>query len=108
MEVTEYPDPKSVRDNRMALRLNDAEWAVITSMAQYLGEQPATLARQLLLRQAAESTVMNAGGRVGGGECDCAGAPAPRSNFDHTPLFRPSEPSAPPTGPLDELLTRGA
>ncbi|AJC18492.1 hypothetical protein [Pandoraea sputorum] len=50
-----YLDPKSVRDNRMTLRLNDAELAVITSMAQYLGEQPAALARELLLRQAAEA-----------------------------------------------------
>lgn len=55
MEATVYLDPKSVRDNRMTLRLNDAELAVITSMAQYLGEQPATLARQLLLRQASEA-----------------------------------------------------
>lgn len=52
-----YLDPKSVRDNRMTLRLNDAELAVIKSIAEYLNEQPATLARQLLLRQAAEAFV---------------------------------------------------
>lgn len=50
-----YPDPKSVRDNRMTLRLNDAEMAVIMSMAQYIGAQPATMARELLMQQAAEA-----------------------------------------------------
>ncbi|MDN4572892.1 hypothetical protein DBB29_03860 [Pandoraea cepalis] len=50
-----YLDPKNVRDNRLTLRLNDAELDVITSMAKYLGEQPAALARQLMLRQAEEA-----------------------------------------------------
>ncbi|UVA80499.1 hypothetical protein [Pandoraea commovens] len=50
-----YLDPKCVRDHRITLRLNDAELDVITSMAKYLGEQPAALARQLMLRQAAEA-----------------------------------------------------
>ncbi|REE92622.1 hypothetical protein [Cupriavidus plantarum] len=49
-----YPDPKRVRDNRMVLRFNDYEFALITALANYQGEQPATLLRQIIFREAEE------------------------------------------------------
>lgn len=49
-----YPDPKRVRDHRITLRLDDYEFALLTSLANYLGEQPATLARRALFSEAAQ------------------------------------------------------
>lgn len=49
-----YLNPKDVRDHRITVRLNDDELDVIVAMAKYLGAQPAALARELMLRQAAE------------------------------------------------------
>ena len=48
-----YPDPKRVRDNRITLRFDDYEHDLITALANYQGEQPSTLLRQLVLREAA-------------------------------------------------------
>ncbi|MBR8056277.1 hypothetical protein [Burkholderia dolosa] len=50
-----YPDPKRVRDNRLMLRFDDYEYALITALANYQGEQTATLIRQMVLRGAAEA-----------------------------------------------------
>jgi uncharacterized protein (DUF1778 family) len=47
-----YPDPKRVRDNRVVLRFNDYEFNLITALANYQGEQPATLLRQIIFREA--------------------------------------------------------
>lgn len=47
-----YPDPKRVRDNRLTLRFDDYEYGLITSLANYQGEQLATLIRQLVMREA--------------------------------------------------------
>ncbi len=48
-----YPDPKRVRNNRIMLRFDDYEHELITALANYQGEQIATLARQLVMREAA-------------------------------------------------------
>lgn len=50
-----YPDPKRVRDNRLMVRFDDYEYALITALANYQGEQTATLIRQMVLREAAEA-----------------------------------------------------
>jgi uncharacterized protein (DUF1778 family) len=47
-----YPDPKRVRDNRITLRLDDYEFELIQALANYQGDQPSTMARELLLREA--------------------------------------------------------
>lgn len=48
-----YPDPKRIRKNRLTLRFDDYEHDLITALANYQGEQPSTLLRQLVLREAA-------------------------------------------------------
>jgi uncharacterized protein (DUF1778 family) len=48
-----YPDPKRVRDHRLTLRFDDYEHAVITALANYQGEQPASLLRAIVMREAA-------------------------------------------------------
>ena len=47
-----YPDPKRVRDHRLTLRLDDYEFELIRALANYQGDQPSTMARELLLREA--------------------------------------------------------
>lgn len=47
-----YPDPKRVRDHRVTLRFDDYEHDLIVVLANYNGEQTATLLRQLALREA--------------------------------------------------------
>ena len=47
-----YPDPKRVRDNRITLRLDDYEYALIEALANYQGDQPSTMVRELVLREA--------------------------------------------------------
>jgi uncharacterized protein (DUF1778 family) len=47
-----YPDPKRVRDHRVTLRFDDYEHDLIVALANYNGEQTATLLRQLALREA--------------------------------------------------------
>lgn len=48
-----YADPKRVRDNRVTVRLDDYEHQLIQALANYQGEQPAALMRQLIMREAA-------------------------------------------------------
>jgi len=48
-----YPDQKRLRDNRVTVRFDDYEHDLITALANYQGEQPAVLLRQLILREAA-------------------------------------------------------
>lgn len=52
-----YPDPKRVRNNRLMLRFDDYEHELITALANYQGEQLATLVRHLMMREA--SAVLN-------------------------------------------------
>lgn len=49
-----YPDPKRVRDHRITIRLDDYEFAFFISLANLIGEQPAALARRVLLREATQ------------------------------------------------------
>ena len=48
-----YPDTKRIRTNRLTLRFDDYEHDLIKALANYQGEQPSTLLRQLVLREAA-------------------------------------------------------
>jgi uncharacterized protein (DUF1778 family) len=47
-----YPDPKRVRSHRLTLRLDDYEHALLSALANYQGEQLATLLRELVMREA--------------------------------------------------------
>lgn len=47
-----YPDPKRIRHNKMTVRLDDYEQALVVSLANYTGEQPSTLLRQLIMQEA--------------------------------------------------------
>lgn len=47
-----YADPKRVRDNRVTIRLDDYEHALVMALANYQGDQPSTLVRELLMREA--------------------------------------------------------
>lgn len=49
-----YPDPKRIRQHRIMLRLDDYEHELVQALANYQGESLATLARQLVMRQATE------------------------------------------------------
>jgi uncharacterized protein (DUF1778 family) len=48
-----YPDPNRVRCHRLTVRLDRYEHDLITALANYQGEQPAALLRQLVMREAA-------------------------------------------------------
>ncbi|MBC3911578.1 hypothetical protein [Undibacterium umbellatum] len=48
-----YHDPKCKRDRRLTLRFDDYEHNLIQALANYQGEQPASLLRQMVLREAA-------------------------------------------------------
>lgn len=48
-----YFDPKCKRDRRLTLRFDDYEHDLIKALANYQGEQPASLLRQMVLREAA-------------------------------------------------------
>jgi hypothetical protein len=48
-----YPDAKRVKNNRVTLRFDDYENQLILAMANYQGQQPATLLRELIMREAA-------------------------------------------------------
>ena len=48
-----YPDAKRVKNNRVTLRFDDYENQLIIAMANYQGQQPATLLRELIMREAA-------------------------------------------------------
>lgn len=47
-----YPDPKRVRSKRYTIRLDDYEDRLVQAMADFQGEQLATLLRELALREA--------------------------------------------------------
>ncbi|MCT8178116.1 hypothetical protein [Variovorax sp. CY25R-8] len=49
-----YPDNKRLRDKRLTVRFDDYEEKLLRALANYLGEQPTTLVRELALRQAEE------------------------------------------------------
>ncbi len=55
-----YPDPKRVRDNRLTLRLDDYEFELVVALANYQGDQPSTMARALLLREAQQVLTLDA------------------------------------------------
>lgn len=48
-----YPDPKRIRNNRLTLRFDDYEHELITALANYQGEQPSTLLRHIVMKEAA-------------------------------------------------------
>lgn len=48
-----YPDPKRVRQHRIVVRLDQYELDVLASIANYQGEAIATMARNLIMREAA-------------------------------------------------------
>jgi hypothetical protein len=58
-----YPDTKRIRRNRLTLRFDDYEHDLIQALANYQGEQPSTLLRQLVLREAAAALGIN-GNRI--------------------------------------------
>ncbi|KAF1072678.1 MAG: hypothetical protein GAK45_00113 [Pseudomonas citronellolis] len=47
-----YPDPRRVRDNRVVVRFDDYEHDLIQALANYKGEQLATLLREMVMREA--------------------------------------------------------
>lgn len=47
-----YPDPKRVKDNRITIRLDDYEHNLLQALANYQGEQLATLLREMIMREA--------------------------------------------------------
>jgi len=48
-----YPDPKRIRNYRLTVRLDGYEHDLISALANYQGEQPAVLLRQIVMREAA-------------------------------------------------------
>lgn len=48
-----YPDPKRVRDNRVAIRLDDYEYNMLKAIAEFRGEPLSSFMRELLLQEAA-------------------------------------------------------
>lgn len=44
-----YPDPKKIKDNRYTFRLDDYENDMLLRLVNTLGEQPATLIRNILM-----------------------------------------------------------
>lgn len=47
-----YPDTKRIRNNRVMLRLDDYENDIVIALANYQGEAVATVARQIIMREA--------------------------------------------------------
>ena len=47
-----YADQKRVRDNRLTIRLDDYEHALIRALADYQGDQLGSLVRELVMREA--------------------------------------------------------
>jgi hypothetical protein len=47
-----YADPKRVRGNRITINLDDYEHKLVIALADYQGEQPAALVRELVMREA--------------------------------------------------------
>ena len=50
-----YSDTKRIRNNRLTIRLDEYEHALIQALANYTGEQPSTLLRQMAMMQAEET-----------------------------------------------------
>ncbi|MDO9177461.1 MAG: hypothetical protein Q7U16_03885 [Agitococcus sp.] len=48
-----YPDPKRVRHHRIAVNLNDYEFALIEAYSNYTGIDKSSVVRQLAMREAA-------------------------------------------------------
>lgn len=49
-----YPDPKRVRENRVAVRLDDYEYNLLKAIADFRGEPLSTFMRDLLMQEAAQ------------------------------------------------------
>ena len=47
-----YPDAKRIRSHRVMLRLDDYEHQLVSSIANYQGEELAVLVRQIVMREA--------------------------------------------------------
>lgn len=47
-----YPDAKRIRKHKVMLRLDDYEHQLVSSIANYQGEQLAVLMRQIIMREA--------------------------------------------------------
>lgn len=54
-----YPDPNRIRNNRLTLRFDRYEHDLIIALANYKGEQPSTLLRQIVMKQATEILGIN-------------------------------------------------
>lgn len=48
-----YADAKRIRINRVTVRLDEYENNLVRALADYQGEQPSVLIRQLLIKEAA-------------------------------------------------------
>jgi uncharacterized protein (DUF1778 family) len=48
-----YPDPNRIKERRITIRLDEYEHRLVKALADYQGEQPATLLRQIVMREAA-------------------------------------------------------
>lgn len=47
-----YPDPKRIRENRVTVRLDDYENDLVIALANYRGDAPSTMLREMVLREA--------------------------------------------------------
>ena len=47
-----YPDAKRIRSHRVMLRLDDYEHQLVSSLANYQGEELAVMVRQIVMREA--------------------------------------------------------
>ncbi|MRT29956.1 hypothetical protein [Herbaspirillum sp. CAH-3] len=47
-----YDDPRKIRHRRIVVRVNDDNYDIMKALAQYQGENLATLAHDLLMHQA--------------------------------------------------------
>jgi uncharacterized protein (DUF1778 family) len=47
-----YADPKRIRENRITIRLDGYEHDLLQALANYQGEQLATLMREMIMREA--------------------------------------------------------
>lgn len=47
-----YADPKRIRENRITIRLDGYEHDLLQALANYQGEQLATLMREMVMREA--------------------------------------------------------
>ena len=47
-----YPDPKRIRNNRVMVRMDEYEHAIVLSLANYQGESVAVIVRQIVMKEA--------------------------------------------------------